>query len=81
MSVPVGVAQIRHVRMLVPKRAVPMPMNMRLARWIAGAVTVPMAFIMRMCMGMLDRPMHMALIVAFGQVQPNAEPDQQPRRQ
>ncbi len=58
--------EVRIVRMLVPKRLMPMPMRMRLRH--RPVVRMSMVLVMDVPVFVLDRIVRMLMIVAFGQM-------------
>ena len=68
MSVPM--MEVRVVRMPVDQAAVPMPMNVRLAWRVAGAVRVLMMLVVPMPVFMFHRLVKVLVLVPLGQMQP-----------
>lgn len=68
----VAVMGVGHVRMAMAQARMAMAMNMRLARRIARGVDMLMMFVMNMTMGVLERHVHMLMIVPLSQMQPYA---------
>ena len=72
-SVPVLVVHVRHVRMCMHERAMPMSVYVGLARRIVWPMGMLMMFIMRVCVQMSCRLMAVDLLVALRDVNPYAE--------
>jgi hypothetical protein len=72
----VAVMEVRIVRMLVQNPRVPVPMAMRLARRRARRMFMLVMDVMHVAMFMLDRLMHMLVIVRLDEVQIDAHPHQ-----
>ena len=79
-AVTVPVVQVWIVRVLVPHRHVMMPMGVRLARRIGGTVGVLMMLVMDVAMLMVERLVHVHVLVPFGKVQIDAEAHEHGRR-
>jgi hypothetical protein len=67
----VAMMEVRIVRMPVPEPVMPMPVRMRLAR--RPFVGVLMMLVVDVAMFVLDRFVRMIMLMAFGQMQPEAE--------
>jgi len=65
------------VRMAVPHGRVMMPVAVRLSGRIIGAVIMLMMFIVDVMMFMIDRFVHMLMVVAFHHVHIDADTHQQ----
>ena len=68
--------EVRIVRMPVPEPVMPMPVRMRLGRRLF--VDVLMMLVVDMPVFVLDRLVGMVVLVAFGQMQPEAERHKRP---
>ena len=68
--------EVRVVRMPVPQPVMPMPVRMRLGR--RAFADVLMRLVVDMPVFVLDRLVRMVMLVAFGQMQPEAERDRRP---
>ena len=73
LAVMVAVMQVGIVRMAVRHPAVAMRMRMRLVSLPREAVPMLMVIIVRVRMRMLDRLVHVLMLVALREVQPHAE--------
>src|SRR5215467_15006923 len=71
--------QIRIVRMLVQNPRVPVPVAMRLTRRRVRRVLMLVMDVVHVAMFMLERFMQMLVVVRLGEVQINANADQQRR--
>ena len=67
----VAMMEVRVVRMPVPEPVMPMPVRMRLGR--RPLVDVLMMLVVDMPVFVFDRLVRMVMLVAFGQMQPDAE--------
>ena len=67
----VAMMEVRVVRMPVPEPVMPMPVRMRLGR--RPLVGVLMMLVVDMPVFVLDRLVRMVVLMAFGQMQPEAE--------
>ena len=74
MSVPM--MEVRVVWMPVDQADVPMPMSVRLAGRVAGAVRVLMMLVVPMPVFMVHRLVNVLVLVPLGQMQPEAEAHQ-----
>ena len=69
---PVLMMHIGDVRVLVLQPLVPVGMRVRLAGRVVGAVLVLMMFVVDVGVRMLHRLVHVLMLVALGEMQPNA---------
>jgi hypothetical protein len=72
----VAVVEVRIVRMLVQNPRVPVPMAMRLAGRRVRRMLMLVMDVMHVAMFMLERLMHMLVIVGLDEVQIDANPHQ-----
>jgi hypothetical protein len=72
----VAVVEVRIVRMLVQNPRVPVPMAMRLAGRRVRRMLMLVMEVMHLAMFMLERLMHMLVIVGLDEVQIDANPHQ-----
>jgi hypothetical protein len=72
----VAVVEVRIVRMLVQNPRVPVPMAMRLAGRRVRRMLMLVMEVMHVAMFMLERLMHMLVIVGLDEVQIDANPHQ-----
>ena len=78
--VTVGVVHVGCVRMRVVDPAVPVEMAVRLAGRFAAGVGMAMMFVVCVRMRMRHRLVNVPVFVAFGEVQPHAQPHEATRR-
>jgi hypothetical protein len=64
--------QIREMRVRVHQPAVPVAMRVGFARWIAGAVVVPVVLVVDVAVFVLQRVVDVFVFVAFGDVEKDA---------
>jgi hypothetical protein len=76
MTMSVPVMEVRVVRMPVDQAVVPMPMTVRFAGRVAGAVRVLMMLVVPMPVFMVHRLVNVLVLVPLGQMQPEAEAHQ-----
>lgn len=69
----VAVVQVGIVRVAVDEPRVPVPVRVRLARRIVGAVRVPVVLVMHVRVLVLHRLVHMLVLVPLGEMEPDAE--------
>jgi hypothetical protein len=79
MRVGMSVVQIGVMRVLVHERHMPVAMRVRLARGIAGHVFVPVMFVMRMAMFVLEGLVPMLVLMRLGEMQRDADRHQSAR--
>ena len=72
--------QVRVMRMPVDEANMPMPMRMRLTRWIVRAMIVLMMLVVTMPMLMLHGFVKVLMLVPFGQMQPEPDAHESRRR-
>ena len=75
------VVHVGRVHMFVFQPGMRMDMRVRLAMRIARIVLMSMVLVMHMCMGVRIRLVDMFMLVALGEVQPNAQSHQAAREQ
>lgn len=73
---PVRVMHIRHMRVTMNRAAMPVRMGVRLARRFAGGMFVPVMLVMHMAVIVLDRFVHMLVLMVLAEVQPDPCPHQ-----
>lgn len=76
---PMAMMQIRIMRVFVAERRVAVPMRMRLGH--RAVMDMAVVVVMAVKMIVLDGIVHMIMFVAFGQMQPQADPHQESRSQ
>lgn len=69
---PVPVMDVREVRMAVRQRGVPVRVRVGFCRVKAEIVGVPMVLIVRVLVGMLQKFVHVGMLVPLAHMQPNA---------
>jgi hypothetical protein len=74
MAMSMPMMEVRVVRMPVHDADVPMPMSMRFAGRVAGAMRVLMMLVVTMPVFMLHRLVNVLVLVSFRQMQPQPEP-------
>ena len=79
MRVGMSVVQIGVMRVLVHERHMPVAMRVRLARRIAGHVRMPVMFVMRVAMLVLERLVPMLVLMRLGEMQRDADRHQSAR--
>jgi hypothetical protein len=71
---PMPMVQVRVVRVLVPHRRVVVPVSMGLASRLAIVMGVLVVFVVDVIVFVIHRLVSMLMIVAFGEVEPDADP-------